>query len=802
MIINQWITLGKILLILGTLLAINSYQEYARTGSREKEHLLTQTRIIQDNLSWNLGSLNNVLVTLQREPAILTFNTSYNQRLKDLADAMPGGRTLLVMDAEGTIRVSNRPELIGMNMKERDYFKTAQHHADPEMLYVSPPFKSVLGSYVINLVRVIPGPGGGFAGLISATLDPEYFTTLLASVNYEKDMWTAVAHGDGKQFLMTPVRENMTGVDIAKPGSFFTRHRESGKTETVMTGIVYATGEKRMMAQRTIQFSHLKMDKPLVVAASRDLAAIYATWQNDVITHGGVFALFCIIASFALRLFQKRQKELARNEEALEENERFMRTLTDIIPGMVGYWTKELRCGFANIAYLEWFGKTQEQMRGIHIRDLMGEELFSRNEPYIRAALRGERQRFERILVKADGSTGYTWAHYIPDMDGTEVRGFFVLVSDITELKQAQFQLEQLNTELSRRTVEAETANNAKSEFLANMSHEIRTPMNAIIGLTRLVLESELSPRQGEFLRTVYSSSQALMEILNEILDYSKIEAGCIELDQEPMNLEGLLRNTADLFSARISEKGLTLEWEIAPGTPAVVIGDPLRFSQVLNNLVGNAVKFTETGQLHITLEPEKIEGDIITLRCAVRDTGIGLSPEQSERLFHPFTQADGTISRRFGGTGLGLAICHKLVGLMGGDITVSSQEGEGATFVFTIQAAMAPAGTQAPVRNVMKTDAGIPVIARRSETSGDRTGQDKNDIRALLAELTAYLLEHELIPDYLMQKLRSVAENNASPEVEVLTATLMRQMNRFDHAGALKTVTSLTEFLDQELSS
>lgn len=805
--VRQWVSLGKLLVIVAVLLAVNSYREYERTGTREEERLLAQTRIIQENFSWNLESLNKTLTTLQNSPDTLDRTSSCNRRLSDLVDAMPGVRTLLVLDAEGTIRGSSRPELIGKNLKAREFFTTPQRSHSADTLYVSHPFTTVPGSFVINVSRTLQRPDGSFGGVVAAALDPDYFNVLLSSVRYEPDMWTYVSHGDGQLFLMNPDRKGVDGTDLSRSDSLFSRHLASRRSASVITGFAYATGENRMMALRTIQPPQLMMDKPLIVAASRDVAAIYASCRRDALLHGAVFVLCGILAAWSLRQYQKRHHELQLNEQALEESERFLRMLTDILPGMVGYWTSDLRCGFANIAYLEWFGRTQEQMRNIHLRELMGEELFSLNEPYIRGVLKGERQRFQRTLTKADGSTGYTWAHYIPDFDGDRVRGFFVLVSDITELKLAQVQLELLNTELAGRTREAEEANRAKSEFLANMSHEIRTPMNAIIGLTRVVLETELTPRQADFLRTVYRSSQGLMTILNDILDYSKMEAGRLELVQEPMNLHDLLSDSAALFSAQLGEKGLKLELDVSPETPGVVLGDQQRFTQVLNNLIGNAVKFTETGSIRVTVAPESQEGDRLTIRCAVSDSGIGLSKEQSDRLFRPFTQADGTISRRYGGTGLGLAICRKLVTIMGGDIAVSSREGEGATFAFTVQVQAAPpdvlqtagmAGTSCPERS-----AAIAAAPPAAGHSGEwLVNMDRLRLVTLFEEVSGYLREQELVPDALMQKIWTLAESNPPVVISTLLNTLLLHMNRFEHDEALTTVTLLFAALDQELSS
>ncbi|WP_324156968.1 response regulator [Ideonella sp.] len=240
---------------------------------------------------------------------------------------------------------------------------------------------------------------------------------------------------------------------------------------------------------------------------------------------------------------------------------------------------------------------------------------------------------------------------------------------------------------LARARDEAQAADRAKGHFLASMSHEIRTPMNAIIGLTHLALDTELDERQRDYLSKAHGASKSLMRLLDDILDYSKIEAGKLTLEHEPFSPEDVVDMVGNLFAVRAQEAGIELCIEVAPEVPGRLRGDALRLGQVLTNLVGNAVKFTRQGEVLLRVEPEAPAGPgdtSITLRFEVRDTGIGVSPEQAARLFQPFEQADTSTNRRYGGTGLGLAISRRLVELMGGRIWLDSVPGRGSVFSFT----------------------------------------------------------------------------------------------------------------------
>ncbi|MBK1700973.1 response regulator [Thiococcus pfennigii] len=296
-------------------------------------------------------------------------------------------------------------------------------------------------------------------------------------------------------------------------------------------------------------------------------------------------------------------------------------------------------------------------------------------------------------------------------VDVTEVRRTEAeLQQRIRDLDAAQTQMLAMMRDLDAEKARAEAATQAKSEFLANMSHEIRTPMNAVLGMTHLALGTALTEKQQDYLQKIDTSAKALLHIIDDILDYSKIEAGRLDIEQAELDLEEVLDHLAQLIQPRAEEKDLELLLRIAPDVPLALIGDPLRLGQILINLTTNSVKFTDRGEIVVAVARLAQTHDQVVLEFTVRDTGIGLTDEQCGRLFQSFSQADTSTTRRYGGTGLGLAISKRLAELMGGEIGVESRLGAGSTFWFTARLGL-PARAKDPGRTLAGDLAGMPVL-------------------------------------------------------------------------------------------
>jgi len=447
--LSKWLLLGAFLLTLGLFVTVDLYFERQGVESRESDRLSAQARVVAENIESRLESTNLALAIIRDEIIAKSSHATphlISDHLKMLTISMPGIRTMNVLDAQGRLIASNRADLIGIDVSHREYFQTVKRHPDPDMLYVSPPFETVLGVYAINIARLIPGARGEFAGIVTATLDPKYFSGVMASVLYAPDMWDALGHGDGQLFLMEPERDNLRGMNLAQPGSFFTQHRESGKPATVLSGKVYSTGENRMMAQRTVFPEALRMDKPLVVAVSRDLDAIYAPWRTSVFTQGGLFAILAAVSSLGLYIHQRRQTRLEElAAQARQQAERLSFAL-DQIPTYIYMKDRQHRYVYANRPTLELFNCSATELAGRDDSSFFPPAAVARLLDIDNRVLEHGEDTTEEVVVQGgDGSRRVYWEIKTPiyeDADRTHIWGLCGISTDITERKELEEQFE------------------------------------------------------------------------------------------------------------------------------------------------------------------------------------------------------------------------------------------------------------------------------------------------------------------------------------------------------------------------
>jgi len=445
-------------------------------------------------------------------------------------------------------------------------------------------------------------------------------------------------------------REEMLGMKVPTFDPFF------GPEQARFVADTLASGQSSV----TIETRHLRKDGSLRDVEATIFYTEYAGRGLHIVSVKDVTA-------------QKAAAGEAMRHQAL------MTGMINSIPDLVAYRDLDGVFLACNEAFARKRGLQCTQVVGRAVSDLFAPDRASIILARDAEVLSSRKQStLDELVTCADGTEIYLETLRTPVHDPSDkLIGILSVGRDITHRKR--------NEEEVRRAKEiAEEATRMKSDFLANMSHEIRTPMNAIIGLSHLVLKTELTPRQRDYIAKVQTSGQHLLGVINDILDFSKVEAGKLDLENTEFELEKLLDNTSSLISEKCHAKGLELVFEVAPEVPPHLVGDSLRLGQILLNYANNAVKFTEKGEIVISVRASERTDKDVLLHFRVQDTGIGLTPEQMGRLFQSFSQADTSTTRKFGGTGLGLAISKKLAELMGGEVGVESEPGKGSTFWFS----------------------------------------------------------------------------------------------------------------------
>jgi signal transduction histidine kinase/CheY-like chemotaxis protein/HPt (histidine-containing phosphotransfer) domain-containing protein len=681
-------------------------------------------------------------------------NEHMHDVLADQLKNLPQATALSVLDADGkTVVASSSWPSVPLDVSDRDYVRALRAH--PEMAtYVGAAERSRAGGdWSISLARRVSGPTGELLGFVVAPLPLRYFEQFYQAITLTDGSALSILRRDGTRLFRYPHDDGAVGAVVPADSPWY-RYVTSGGGDYLAQGRIL--GAPAYVSVRPLK------DYPLVVDVSVTRAAALAGWRHDaiLITLGALAIVLAIVLLFHVlaRQFQRlaasewslaqknadlertqhrlelQATELRRAAEALTESEHLIAEKSAVLETTLEYMGQGIMMVAANRTVAVCNQRTIEMLG-------LPPEMRAPGTPFAEIlAYQWRTDEFKHTpddiqdFIRSGGilDQPHVYERRRPDGRMMEVRstplpdgGVVRTYTDVSERKLAEDRAAQAREQAEQARILAEHASRAKTDFLAHMSHEIRTPMNGIIGMNAILLGSRLSEEQRECAVAVRESAEALLGVINDVLDISKLEAGRVELETIDFDLVELIEGAVGLFAPRAREKRIDLSTVIDPAVRVGFRGDPTRLRQVLLNLVGNAIKFTDAGgvTVEVTQSPAMLPSTgsptgepAGRVRVEVADSGPGIPESVMARLFEPFAQADNSISRRFGGTGLGLAICRQLVELMGGAIGVTSALGCGSRFFFEVPLARASA----------------PVLANRS------LAEQLQGLRVLLVDTAA----------------------------------------------------------------
>jgi signal transduction histidine kinase/CheY-like chemotaxis protein/HPt (histidine-containing phosphotransfer) domain-containing protein len=676
---NKWLNDALIWLLVGVLsAAVWSHtfnlvdEDRARALSEARNELVNLGRFSQEHAESTIASVDQTLVALRAmyldSAGKIDFATLAGKGFYNSNIVFQFG----VIDAQGIFIKSNLPVEGRIDLSDRAHFK-AHIASDSDKLFISQTVLGrVSGKWSIQLTRRITLEDGQFGGVVVASIDPRYFSSFYADIELGANGAAALLGMDGDVRVRRHAGQNdFDGVLYAADS--LRAQLASGQLQGSFTTPADMRGGERLLHFKKLSSFPLLVEFSL---AYQDVLMPHEVRKKQLLVQAGFVTAFLLLIGlfFSWYFFRMRSLAEVRAKEFAQ-----LQTLTGSLPGMVYEYVRR-KDGRAGYTFVSEGVRTIFQLSPQQVMSDPA-QAFAKIHPADLDEILAARRRSAETLkswafefrVTLDGAvTRWLSTQSTPQRqaDGSIVWNGYV--ADVTEHKRIE--------------AAANAASVAKSEFLANMSHEIRTPMNGVVGMIDVLQQTLLDPKQARMVETIHKSAQALLRILNDILDYSKIEAGQLTVEYLPVHLRELVEGVAQIMAVAANTKLIELSLFVSPELPTWVLSDPTRLRQVLLNLLGNAVKFTgpradESGRVLLSLEPCTLAGGGAGMQLRVIDNGIGMSEEVLTRLFQSFMQADESTARQFGGTGLGLSISQRLVELLGGRISVRSTLGAGSEF-------------------------------------------------------------------------------------------------------------------------
>jgi signal transduction histidine kinase/ActR/RegA family two-component response regulator len=770
-----WISLSGILLIvgivIGTAVMIDSYRQ--RTIASTNRDLENTTLLLTRHFDQKFEDLVDAQARLAKRLAIseIASREEFRRRLStsatrqlltdEISDTFDT-TDFFLYDSDGQIVNTSQPgPLADLNIADRGYFLSLKNNPTSAAILAEPVRSRVTGKPTTILARKLTNANGNFLGVIVRRLDSYQFDKFLDTLTLGNGTTISIASRSGDLLARFPRTDEMIG-KVVRWGPVFNQAiaRPGPATARVISVI---DGVDRLASARQMR------NFPIVIIATVTTDAALADWREQTRL---LIAVACLVTVVIVAIFLligwQRSRERQSSEHQLALGKQRLDTALNNMSQGICLFDADKKLVISNPRFREIYRYNEGQDRpGTAFGEILRYNLA-----------RGDKldQAIDEDTEVRSAGSDYTFRlndgrviaiRRAPTPDG----GWVSTHEDVTERERA-------TDALSVAKDAAEAANRAKSDFLAMMSHEVRTPMTGMMGMIDLLSATDLDDEQRSLASIAHKSARNLLTVVNNILDFSKLEAGQLEPEAIPFSVKHSINAVSLLLAPKARDQGLQIRTSISADVPAYLNGDPSRLGQILLNLVGNAIKFTETGSVEIAVSHRATADGSVELRVAVIDSGVGIPPDVQASLFQPFTQADSSVSRKYGGTGLGLAICKLLCRTMGGDIGVESEVGRGSKFWFTLQCRVA----EAPPEVIAPSLA--PSLVPEAAQLRILVAEDDATIRKLVSRL---LERQGFRPDLVCNGKEAVAAVQRKSYDLVLMDMQMPEMDGISAAGAIR---------------